>query len=392
MVDHGYDVKLAHDGAGALTQCREFLPHLVVAELVLAKIDGHHLLREVKSQAATQHIYFVIMSKHRSVEERVHSINLGCDDYITMPFEVDEVLIRLEIILKEIETFHSLPRRNSKGFSGKLSEMNLIEVLRTLEIGKKTAVVYLQNHQREGTVVVNKGQIADASLYDASPIEALFRMFTWNDGLFRVDLQDKVSRQDEFKESTTDLLSQGTLYRDRWLKISSHLPPLQTPIQMGQVDFESLSKEEQVLLGEIKDKTSLLDIIERCDIDDVSTLRMLVNLYSRRCIKEVSLSDQSLKSKSPTTNGSSNGKDYMSGLIEHFLEPIDGSEKTYLERRKGERRQEAERREHARRWIDSNGAENRIYLNKSELMMIREKVVNHPEQIHKYLEVRHDAG
>jgi len=392
LIDHGYDVKLVHDGSVGLTQCREFRPHLVVAELLLAKIDGHHLLREVKSQAATQNIYFVIMSKHRSVEERVHSIELGCDDYITMPFEVDEVLIRLEIILKEIEQFHALPRKNVKGFSGKLSEMNLIEVLQTLEIGKKSAVVHLQNNQREGQVVVYRGHIADASLYDASPMDALFRMFTWVDGVFRVELQEKISRDEGFKESTTTVLKQGTMYRDRWLKISSHLPPLQTPIKMGQVNIEQMSKEEQALLGKLNGQACFLDVIERSDFDDLSALKMLVNLYKRGFVKEVPLSDQSVTQLNGIRNGTSNGKDPLTSLISHFVDPLEESEKkAYLERRRNGRRQGEERREHARRWIDNVAEPNQVYLNKSELMMIREKVVNNPGDIHKHLEIRHDA-
>lgn len=392
LLDHGYDVKLVHDGSEALTQCREFRPHLVVAELVLAKIDGHHLLREVKAHAATQSIYFVIMSKHRSVEERVHSIELGCDDYITRPFEVDEVLIRLEIILKEIEQFHALPRKNAKGFSGKLSEMNLIEVLQTLEIGKRSALVHLQNNQREGLVVVKRGEIMDASLFDSPPMDALFRMFTWVDGVFRVELQEQVSQQQRWQESTTMVLKQGTLYRDRWLQISSHLPPLQTPIKLGQVNIGQMSGEEQAVLGKLNGNTSFLDVIERSDFDDLSALRMLVNLYKRGFVKEVPLSDQGLAELSGASNGSRNGKDPLTSLIEHFVDPLEESdEKAFLERRRNERRQGEERREHARRWLDNMAERSQIYLNKSELLMIREKVVNHPGEIHRHLKVRHDA-
>ena len=70
LVATGYEVRIVDNGASALKLCREFRPHLILSEVQLPKIDGHHLVRELKSQAATKAIPFVLMSRHRSVEER----------------------------------------------------------------------------------------------------------------------------------------------------------------------------------------------------------------------------------------------------------------------------------------------------------------------------------
>lgn len=373
----GYEVKLVHDGAKALTQCREFRPHLVLAELALPGVDGHHLLREVKSHASTKHISFVLMSDHRSVEERVHSINLGCDDYVTTPFDIDEVVLRLGILLKEIEIFDAKPRPDSKGFSGKLRDLNLIDLLHTLNVGEKTAIVTLQNHQRDGLIFVRNGEVIEASLDNLPSKDALFRMFTWGDGGFRVDLNEKVEQKSTFDESHDVLVKRGLLYRDRWLKVITYLPPLQTFVKHGQIPNEKkLSESEKSVLGLVRGQTRLDILVEKSKFDDLSTLRILAKLYSKGNLVETTMtvSDLEKEMNGNGKNGAKSQNGQVSNIIDNFLKTKDEDKPGLSERRRRERRQADERRIHSRRWADHTGEENEVFLNKSELIMIREKV------------------
>src|SRR3990172_8945053 len=115
LSSYGYEVKIVDNGISALKLSSEFKPHIILCELYLTKVDGHHLLKEIKSQSSTRLIPFILMSRHRSVNERVHSINLGVDDYITLPFDPHEVIARLDVILKEVENYETTPKRNTKG-------------------------------------------------------------------------------------------------------------------------------------------------------------------------------------------------------------------------------------------------------------------------------------
>lgn len=373
LVISGYEVKITDNGSAALVLCREFRPHLLCADHDLSKIDGHHLFRELKSQSATKNIAFVLMSKHRSVDERVHSIDLGVDDYISNPFDLEEILMRFEIILREIETLEAIPKNTSKGFSGKLSDLNLVELLQTLEVGKKSAIIKMQSHNVEGVIFLKNGEIQDASLKGLSPKEAIIRMFTWYDGTFRVDFRD-IEKEKTFEASTNSLLKEGFAYLDIWNKINKHIPSLQTSVRQASEINGNLSPEEKSVMSLINAPIKLVDLIEQSDYDDLTALKVVTNLYKKRSIIEVPLEELQNNGKPlrPDKDGNTNP---ISNLIANFLTPTSKSKNDEsVERRRSQRRKEEERRIKPRRWCDLVGEENQIRLNKSELLMIREKL------------------
>ena len=378
LVGAGYEVRIADNGAGALKLCREFRPHLVFSEVQLPKIDGHHLLRELRSQSATKSIPFVLMSRHRPVEDRVHSIKLGVDDYISKPFDVNEVLVRFETVLREVDSVKSTAERKGKGFSGKLNEINLIDLLRTLDIGKKTGVIKLQADSKEGTVFIKKGEVYDISLEDLKPKEALFRMFTWSEGTFRVDLKE-LERPNVVKESVADLIYQGLTYRERWKEISKKLPHLQTMVKRNpNITDDSLSADEQSLIHLINGKKKFIDLIEQSKFDALKALKILYNLYSRGSLVEVSLEEDFTNGSSLMNDNQSSKnteKSRLNNLITRFLIiKEENLNRRQVERRRVERRHSTKRRSRTRRGSDVVGRQNKIYLNKSELLMIRERL------------------
>jgi CheY-like chemotaxis protein len=375
LVASGFEVKIVDNGADALTLCREFRPHLILSEIKLAKIDGHHLLRELKSQSATKSIPFVLMSRHRTVEERVHSINLGVDDYISKPFDVNEVALRVEVILKEVEKIESSPKTVSKGFSGKLSEMSLIDLLQTLEIGKKTGMVKLQNAYKEGIVFIKNGEVLDVSLDDLEPKAALYRMFNWSDGTFRVELKD-IERPKALNGSMSDIIYKGLIRRDRWQRLSRFLPPLHAVVKPGPKLIDNkLSKEERSVVQLINGKRRLVDLIELSKFDDLKTLKIISVLFSSGSIMEVPLHEDDKNGNSSIEDFHEADETRLAKLIADFLSKKEEATITpKMDRRRGDRRRRIDRRLRHRRWSDFVSEKNKVYLNRSELLMIREKL------------------
>lgn len=379
LVVSGYEVKVVNDGAIALKLCREFRPHLVCSELTLPKIDGHHLLRELKPHSETKLIPFVLISKHRSVSERIHSIKLGVDDYITTPFDAQEVILRFEILLNEIKTIEALPRRSSKGFSGKLSDMNLIELIQTLEIGKKSGIVKLESSDDSGVLFINNGEIFDVSLHDLPPRQALFRMFTWKEGTFRIEFRT-IDQKNDLNESSKDIIYQGLKFKDRWERLCQSLPPLQTTVKRAEkIVAHKLSNDEKSLLNLVDGKNRMVDIIYRSKFDDLRTLEIVANLYAKDMIVEVPLDEVTRNGKAKVQekhnlNGDSGN---ILKIVNNFLSvPEKQASKRPLDRRKNDRRKTRDRRNRYRRWSDYVGQQNQIFLNKSELLMIRQKLAN----------------
>lgn len=380
LVSTGFEVRIVDNGASALKLCREFKPHLVLSEIKLPKIDGHHLLRELRSQSATKSIPFVLMSRHRTVDERVHSIRLGVDDYISKPFDVNEVIVRLENILKEIELLNATPDKNFKGFAGKLNEMNLADILKTLEIGKKSAVVEMQQEFSEGLIYVKHGEVYDVILDSLNPNEALSKLFLWSDGVFRVRMGE-VERAKIVNIPTHELLYEGIIRRDRWEQICKKLPPLQVKVRQNEaIKDTNLTRDEKNVLNLINGKSRIIDLIESSQLDDLQALDVIASLIQRGRLQEVGL-DEDFKNGhcalEKDLNRTLNGNPDIEQLISKFLykdEPVVEGPKR-IERRRSDRRRHQDRRLHPRRREDFVAVKNKIYLTKSEIFMIRENLL-----------------
>ncbi len=93
----GYEVATAGDGVEALERAREREPHLVVLDLMLPRLDGLAVCRELRESGNPA----IIMVTARSTEEdKLTGLDLGADDYVTKPFSPRELMARVRAVLR----------------------------------------------------------------------------------------------------------------------------------------------------------------------------------------------------------------------------------------------------------------------------------------------------
>jgi DNA-binding response OmpR family regulator len=96
----GFEVATAEDGQQALDRFADDRPHLVLLDLMLPRIDGLEVFRQMRAAASTP----VIMLTARGEEtDRVVGLELGADDYVTKPFSPREVVARVRAVLRRTE-------------------------------------------------------------------------------------------------------------------------------------------------------------------------------------------------------------------------------------------------------------------------------------------------
>ena len=100
--DEGYEVQTANDGATALRVAGKSKPDLVLLDLILPKISGETVCRQLKKKFADLPI--LIISARGDKSDIVRGLELGADDYITKPFVEEELLARIKANLRRIET------------------------------------------------------------------------------------------------------------------------------------------------------------------------------------------------------------------------------------------------------------------------------------------------
>ena len=106
LTREGYHVELAHDGPAALELIARLDPDLIVLDLMLPGIDGLEVARRVR---ATSDAYLVMLTARSDEVDRIVGLRIGADDYVTKPFSVNELVARIQAILRRPRRGGSTP-------------------------------------------------------------------------------------------------------------------------------------------------------------------------------------------------------------------------------------------------------------------------------------------
>ena len=87
----GFDTHTAESGRVALEVARERPPDLILLDVMMPELDGLTVLRRLRSSPATSSIPVVLLTAKALAEDRVRGLDLGADDYITKPFDIEEL-------------------------------------------------------------------------------------------------------------------------------------------------------------------------------------------------------------------------------------------------------------------------------------------------------------
>jgi len=100
ILKDSYEVLQAADAAEAIAKARETLPDLILLDIKLSGVDGYSVCQTLKADPRTQPIPIIMLSALADVNEKVRGIDLGADDYITKPFDAQELRARIQMILR----------------------------------------------------------------------------------------------------------------------------------------------------------------------------------------------------------------------------------------------------------------------------------------------------
>ncbi|MGD1994405.1 MAG: response regulator [Anaerolineae bacterium] len=91
----GFDLQVAATGQEGLELCRRWMPQAVLVGLALPDMDGLEICRELRATTRTRHTHLVILATYSSREERLEALEMGVNDYIEVPFDPDEITLRV---------------------------------------------------------------------------------------------------------------------------------------------------------------------------------------------------------------------------------------------------------------------------------------------------------
>lgn len=125
----GYDVDIAARGSVALEKTRQYLPHLIVLDIMLPDIDGFEVCRALRTKMRTSHVPIIFLTQKDERRDKLAGLELGADDYITKPFDIEELKLRVQRAIVRSEQ-QSLTDPRSGLPAGRLIEEQLRRIIR----------------------------------------------------------------------------------------------------------------------------------------------------------------------------------------------------------------------------------------------------------------------
>jgi CheY-like chemotaxis protein len=215
----GYSVETAVDGEDALARALARPPDLLITDVMMPKVDGWSLVRQLRSHAELAMLPVIFLTALSSEDDRIRGFRLGADDYVTKPFRFEELDLRVAKTLRRTaqtvqETRDSI---NGSGLRGDLAQVGLSSLLVLIEMERKTGLLQLRIPAGPSAqILVRDGKVVHARLDNADePVDAecVYYLLTWGGGEFEF-VTCVVEGVDRVNVSTTHLLMEGARLMD----------------------------------------------------------------------------------------------------------------------------------------------------------------------------------
>lgn len=125
----GYETTVALRGEEALEICRRKLPNLIILDIMLPDINGYEVCRQLRANLRTSHIPIIFLTQRDERSDQIAGLELGADDYITKPFDLQLLLLRVQNSLHR-SSWLSLTSPVTGLPSSKLIEEQLRQIMR----------------------------------------------------------------------------------------------------------------------------------------------------------------------------------------------------------------------------------------------------------------------
>jgi len=109
----GYRITYCADGSSAMAKIKEEQFDLCILDVMLPDVDGFVIAQEIRKTNVEVPIIFLTARSLK--EDKIHGLKLGADDYMTKPFSIEELLLKIQVFLKRSKVFHVVGADNQLG-------------------------------------------------------------------------------------------------------------------------------------------------------------------------------------------------------------------------------------------------------------------------------------
>jgi two-component system response regulator RpaA len=132
----GYNVVQAYDGIKGFALAKQELPSLIILDVMMPEVDGFTVAKRVRENPSTKDIPIIMLTALSQLNDKANGFNIGVDDYLVKPFEIEELLMRVKALLKRT---HQIPISASVKDLQTLGEITLLPEQYSVRIGDNQA-------------------------------------------------------------------------------------------------------------------------------------------------------------------------------------------------------------------------------------------------------------
>lgn len=97
---NGYNVLQAHDGTTGFAIAKQELPDLIILDVMMPEVDGYTVAQRIRQNPTTEETPILMLTALSQLNDKVKGFNIGVDDYLVKPFEMEELQVRVKALLK----------------------------------------------------------------------------------------------------------------------------------------------------------------------------------------------------------------------------------------------------------------------------------------------------
>lgn len=297
----GFQVDTAENGSDALRKIGRQRPDLVVTDILMPVMDGWALCEAIRRAEPTHELPFIFLTTERDVPKRIKGLEMGADDYICKPFSKEEVVARVESVMRRV--VRTAGRGKRKGarasqtrpgpvhLAGHSEQLAIPDVIQLLSLNKRSGTLHIRGRS-VGRIFFREGKILNAETRSLKGRKALFRIVTWPEALFEFEPGEPGRPAEPALEgSTSSVLMESFKQFDELHQLAKRLPNLDERLRATrkkESELGALTTTQRIILrAAAGGGATLAEIIDSVPDDDLVAYTFIEELIGRGALEVI---------------------------------------------------------------------------------------------------------
>lgn len=283
-LERNYDLVFAVDGKKALEEAIKGQPDLVISDMMMPVMDGMEFLKRLRETPGIARTPFLFLTAKGDVEDKIAGLERGADEYLSKPFSVRELQLRVERLVEE-----SRLRRGAAGvLQGQLAEVALPDVLQIISNNQKTGELVIETADKRNMAKVffRDGQIVHTTFGKFKGLKALFRLLSLEQGSFLFENR-QLAVDITIQERLENLLLEGYRQLDEVEMLRLHFPNgFDTILKPGSEKAvqSGLSTNDALVLFAVGRSATISEVLDQVMQPDLEVLESIVSLLESKLL------------------------------------------------------------------------------------------------------------